>query len=99
MVSYNVFIKTEKEIENDFAQWFRKEHIPQIIATGCFEGFILSRQIEPIDNGNKVLVCRFFCKSFAEYQHYINDFSKKMRDDFPERFLNKYKISRTVEQR
>ena len=36
MLIYNVTVKVEPGIAADWLQWMRQEHIPEIMATGCF---------------------------------------------------------------
>ncbi len=98
MVLYNVVIQINSEIEADFMEWFRKQHIPLIISTGYFIGFSLSKQICSGFDAKTTTVCRFFCHNMEDYENYLNNSSKVIRDDFPTRFIDRYIIIRTVEE-
>lgn len=98
MVLYNVVIQMNNEIEADFMEWFRKQHIPLIISTGYFIGFSLSKQICSGLDAKTTIVCRFFCHNMEDYENYLNKSSEVMRSDFPARFIDKYFIFRTIDE-
>ena len=36
MISYNVSITIEPDIEYEWVQWMKEHHIPRVMDTGCF---------------------------------------------------------------
>ena len=52
MLIYNVTVKVETGIEAQWVQWMKTEHIPQVLATGCFTGHKMLKLIsEPATDG------------------------------------------------
>ncbi len=46
MIIYNVTIKVDKTIAEDWLLWMQKEHIPEVMATGCFYAYKIVRLLE-----------------------------------------------------
>ena len=43
MLIYNVTIKVDRIIAREWLQWLQQEHIPAIMATGCFTEYRVVR--------------------------------------------------------
>lgn len=98
MIIYTVEISVDDDIAVDFGRWFRKKHIPQMIGTGCFSGFLLGRRLPAGGSSKEVVVGRFFFVTYGDYEIYIHQFSGRVRAAFPARFQGKFSINRLMEQ-
>jgi hypothetical protein len=43
---YNVTIKVEATIADEWLRWLQDEHIPDVMATGCFSNYKIVRLLE-----------------------------------------------------
>ena len=56
MIIYNVTIKVDETIAEDWLAWMVKDHIPEVMATGCFNAYKMVRLLE-IDESEGSYLC------------------------------------------
>lgn len=90
-VIYNVTVKVEESIATDWLDWLRNEHIPEIIATGCFTHAVVSRLLEVDDSEGPTFSVQYHALSKSLYNRYIEAFAPAMRqkgfDKWGDRFI------------
>ncbi|MCO5235919.1 MAG: DUF4286 family protein [Chitinophagaceae bacterium] len=75
MIVFNHTVKIFPEIEKEWLQWLRYEHIPAIMATGLFDSFRLYRLLDQEDaEEGTTFTIQFFTSSWERYQQYIDHF-------------------------
>ncbi len=79
MIIYNVTVKPAAAIAEPWLQWLRDEHIPAIIATGCFTDARVLRLLEVDDSEGPTYAVQYFAESRAQYNRYIELFAKTQR--------------------
>lgn len=101
MITYNVTIKIADEIERDWLQWMKTEHISQVLGTSMFDSATFYELLEPVDEDGKTYVVQYVTDSESRYQQYIDEFAPKLRDDgyrkFGDRFIAFRSLMRTVD--
>jgi hypothetical protein len=50
---YRVAIRVDNEVAEEWLEWMRTVHVPEVLDTGCFTGCTISRQVEPVDVGSR----------------------------------------------
>ncbi len=98
MIVYNVTVKTEHAITAAWLQWMKEEHIPEIIATGCFTDARILRLLEVDDSEGPTHAVQYFAESRALYNRYIQQFSGEMRQKALDKWGNKFIAFRSVMQ-
>jgi hypothetical protein len=98
MILYNVTIKIEWEIHADWIQWMKEEHMPGMLATGCFTHYQLLRIIDTDDSDGPTYACQYFADSKALYNKYIEEFSTVQRKRGTDKWGNRFVAFRTVMQ-
>jgi hypothetical protein len=96
MIQYNVSIKVDHSIAEQYVQWLQTEHIQEVINTKCFDSATLNELIEPIDEEGKTLVVSYLTTSKARYNQYIELYAPLMREKGFQLFGNKFIAFRTV---
>jgi hypothetical protein len=79
MFIYNVTIKVENEILNEWMQWQKEIHIPEMIATGCFYDHRFYKLLEHEEEDGKTFVIQFYANSKNEYDNYVENFAEQLR--------------------
>lgn len=91
MIIYNVTVKTELSIAEEWLQWMKEEHIPDILATGCFYKAAILQMLEPEDEEAMTFAVQYQANTREEYDAYINRYANEMRqkafDKWGERFI------------
>lgn len=79
MIIYNITIKVEASIAEDWLQWLLKEHIPSVMATNCFIDYKVVRLLEVDDSEGPTYAIQYNAESKADYNRYIEIHSSKMQ--------------------
>lgn len=98
MVLYNVTVKVDKDIQQEWVDWMKQEHIPDLINTGLFVDAKLFRLLEVDEQDGITYAAQYFCKTLDEYKAYINQHADTMRSRGIERFGDKFVAFRTLMQ-
>lgn len=91
MYIYNVTIKIQDAIKDEWLNWLQAEHIPEVLETGCFTGATLLRLLEQDDSEGPTYAIQYRAESKAQYNRYIEQFSGELRrrsfDKWGDRFI------------
>ena len=98
MIIYNVTVKTEHRIAEEWLQWMRDEHIPDIIATGCFTHAQVLRLLEVDDTEGPTYAVQYFAESRALYNRYIQNYADGLRKKAFDKWGDKFIAFRSVMQ-
>jgi hypothetical protein len=96
MIIYNVTIKVNSDIEVDWVQWIKKEHAPELLATGLFTDYRLCRLLEQDESEGSTFIVQYSCNNVENYNTYISKYAQEMRDKGLKRFGDKFIAMRTV---
>jgi hypothetical protein len=98
MILYNVTVKVSHTIASDWLQWLKEEHIPAIIATGCFTHAVIFRLLEADDTEGITYAVQYHAESKALYNRYLEQFADAMRKKGTEKWGDQFIAFRTVMQ-
>lgn len=98
MFVYNVTIKMNWSIHNNWLQWMKEEHMPEMIATGCFTKYQLLRLLEVDDEEGPTYAAQYYAESKAFYNQYIEQFSTLQREKGIKKWGNQFIAFRSLMQ-
>lgn len=98
MIIYNVTIKLEEAIHEQWLQWLQAEHVPDVINTGCFTKATVLRLMEIDDSEGPTYAIQYFAESKASYNRYIEKFAPEMRQRSFDKWGNRFIAFRSVMQ-
>ena len=98
MIIYNVTIKVERSIADNWLQWLKEEHIPDIIRTGCFTHAVILRLLEVDETDGPTFAVQYFAESKALYNSYIQNHASAMRQKGYEKWGDQFIAFRSVMQ-
>ena len=91
MIVYNVTIKVDSSIHDEWLTWLKEHHIPDIINSGCFTRANILRLLETDDTEGPTYAIQYHADSKALYNRYIEKFAgimlQKSFDKWGEQFL------------
>jgi hypothetical protein len=96
MIIYNVTIKVEKEVANEWLDWLKNEHIPDLLGTGCFLNATILQLLDTDDSEGPTYAVQYFADSREEVERYLNDYSAAMRAKGLERWGGKFIAFRSL---
>lgn len=96
MIAYNVTLKLEPEIENEWVRWMQTEHIPEVLATALFTEYKLYKLLEQDDTDGPTYIAQYFAPTMAEYERYIQEHAPRLRQQGFDKWGNRFIAFRTV---
>jgi len=79
MIIYNVTIKVQASIHQQWLIWIKAEHIPAILNTGCFINSTILQLLETDESEGPTYALQFHSESKAQYNRYLELFSNELR--------------------
>jgi Domain of unknown function (DUF4286) len=98
MIIYNVTVKVDHSIADDWLSWLQEVHIPDVIATGCFTDARILRLMEVDESDGITYAVQYHAESKALYNRYITEHSDGMRNKGTEKWGEKFVAFRSVMQ-
>jgi len=74
-IIYNVTSQVSHAIADAWLQWMRSEHIPRIVATGCFTHAAILRLTEVDDTEGITYAVQYHSESRELYNQYVTEFA------------------------
>lgn len=96
MIVYNVTTKVSHAIKSDWLLWMQQEHIPEVVATGCFTHAVIMHLVELDETDGPTYAIQYHAESRADYNRYIQTFSQEMRRKVAEKWGDQLVAFRTV---
>lgn len=97
MIIYNVTINIEDDAHDEWLEWMRTVHIPDVMRTGLFLDFnfskLLSRQD---DETGRTYVIQYLSESMEHYEKYQTEFAPTLQAETQRMFGGKFVAFRTL---
>ena len=97
-ILYNVTIKVESNIHLEWLEWMKTVHIPDVMATHCFESYRLTRIMGDDDEHGVGFAIQYVCPNIDIFNKYQAEHAKRLQKDHADRYANKYVSFRTLMQ-
>jgi len=81
MFIYNITTKVNHSILEEWMQWQKHIHIPEIIATGLFYDHRFYELLEQDEEEGRTFVIQFLAHSKEDYKKYLHDFAPSLRKE------------------
>jgi len=95
MIIYNVTVNVEDSIHDEWLSWMKEVHIPDVMKTGMFSAYRLSRVLSDEDTG-LTYSFQYSCDNMEKYERYIREFAPALRNDVTGKFGDKFVAFRTL---
>ena len=95
---YNVTIKVESDIHHEWLEWMKTVHIPDVMATNCFESYRLTRILGDDDEHGVGFAIQYVAPDEDTFDRYQANFAKALQKEHADKYQNKYVAFRTLMQ-
>ena len=95
-VIYSVMVHVNNDIVSEWLSMMLKEHIPEVMATGCFETYEMRREIEPQLEGRTTFEIRYISPSLETYQRYQDHHAPRLQAAHSSRYGGRFVATRRV---
>jgi hypothetical protein len=96
MITYNISLKVEESVVDEWVEWMLTVHIPELMQTGCFTTYRLSRLLDQDEADGVTFSAQYDCLGMDQYNRYITEFAEEMRTKALAKFAGKFLAFRTV---
>lgn len=95
MILYNVTVNVDADVHDDWLEWMKEIHIPEVLGTGMFVESKLARILAE-EEGGKAYSVQYFANSMDEYRKYLEEFAPKLQAEHEKKFSGKVASFRTL---
>ncbi len=96
MILYNVTIKIEHELHDDWLEWMRQVHIPDVMATGLFETYRLCKVLGDDDAHGITYAIQYACTDLETFMQYQQQHAPRLQAEHNARYRDRYVAFRTL---
>jgi hypothetical protein len=95
MIIYNVTVKVDAEIHDEWMKWMREKHIPDVMATGMFVHHQMAKVLVDEADGMTYAI-QYHCDSMELLEQYQMHHAPKLQREHAERYKDKFVAFRTL---
>ena len=96
MIVYNVTVKVDSEVADDWVRWMKTEHMSDVMSTGLFADCRLCRLLEQDEAEGQTYTAQYMMENIDLYNTYIDKHAQQMRDKGFKLFGGKFAAFRTI---
>jgi len=97
MLVYSITTIVKKEVEEEWCQWMKEKHIPDILHTGYFNNHKMFKVRIPTSmEGETTYIVHYECESIDDYLSYAEKEAPRLQADSASKFIGKITTARTV---
>jgi hypothetical protein len=96
MLLYNVTVTIDKDINEEWVHWMRTVHIPDVMMTGMFISYRMSRLLGHEHVDSEIYSTQYLVKDMAHLLRYQEEFAPELQRQHSERYDGKYAAFRTL---
>jgi hypothetical protein len=96
MIIYNVTIKIDLDVHDEWLAWMKLEHIPRVLATGYFHDHRMLRILEEDQRDGISYAVQYTAKNLQDYFTYEADHAPALRQEVSDRYPDKFVAFRTL---
>jgi hypothetical protein len=98
MFIYNITIKIDNDIVDEWLRWQKEIHIPEILGTGLFYEHRFFELLEQDETDGRTFVIQYFANTRKDYDTYIQHHAPVLRDKAIKKWGNQFIAFRTFLQ-
>lgn len=96
MIIYNVTVKIDHEVHDDWYQWMKEVHIPEVMATGYFVKSQMCKLLHLDESDGITYAIQYYCESMDQLQEYHRLQAPALQKKHTDKFKEKYVAFRTI---
>ena len=95
MIIYNITVNIDHEVHDEWFDWMKDAHIPDVMKTGHFEDARFSKVLAE-DDGGVTYSIQYLAKTKEDLDRYLEMHAPRLRDDHNKKFGGKFAAFRTL---
>jgi len=95
MIVYNVTLSVDEPIHQEWLEWMKQVHIPDVMATGLFLDSRIVRVLAE-EEGGVTYAVQYTCADMATYERYRDEHAPRLQAETEKRYGGRYAAFRTL---
>ncbi|MGB3946714.1 MAG: DUF4286 family protein [Bacteroidia bacterium] len=95
MIIYNVTVNIENDVREEWLQWMKQQHIPDVMQTGYFIENKICKVLVDEEQGTTYSI-QYLCENMDKLKEYQQQHSPRLQKEHADKYANKYVAFRTV---
>ena len=95
MIVYNVTIKIDNNVHDDWLAWMREVHIPDVMATGLFLRSDIFKILVDDEDGVNYSI-QYTCENMEMLEKYQSEYAPRLQEEHTTRYKDKFVAFRTL---
>lgn len=89
MILYNITVSIENSVAEEWLQWAKEVHIPEVMETGFFLRNQIARLLNEIENGGTTYALQYTCRNLQDLEEYQTEHEPGILAKQMDRYPNK----------
>ncbi|MFD1553773.1 DUF4286 domain-containing protein [Putridiphycobacter roseus] len=94
-IIYNVTVSIDHDVQAEWLTWMKVDHIPAVLATGCFLEAKLSKILAE-ESGGLAYSIQYLCQDADTLEMYQEKHAPELQNIHHAKYLGKYAAFRTI---
>lgn len=96
MIIYNVTVNVDHDIHEEWLEWMKQVHIPDVMATGAFLENKISKVLSEEEAGGITYAIQYISRDMATLENYQAEHSPALQKEHSARYEGKFVAFRTL---
>jgi hypothetical protein len=96
MILYNVTVKIDLDVHDEWLQWMQEVHLPEVMATGLFLDNRIAKVLLQDESDGMSYSFQYSCSDMATMQKYMGLHAPYLQKAHGERYKDKFVAFRTL---
>ncbi len=96
MIIYNVTVNIDNAIADEWLQWMKEVHVPDVLKTGLFIGNDIFKILADEDSGGQSYSVQYKCASMQHYNEYREKFAPALQAEHFKKYKDRFVAFRTL---
>ena len=97
MIIYNVTVIVDVDVHDEWLNWMKTDHIPDVMSTGFFMKSKMSK-ILAFEEGGLSYSIQYSCKDMPTLERYQSEAGPRLQEEHSAKFAGKFEAFRTLLQ-
>lgn len=95
MILYNVTVSIDNRVHEEWLDWMRTKHIPDVMATGCFIESRISR-VHGEEEGGMTFAITYLSPNEEKFDEYQEKHAPALQKEHTDKYEGKFAAFRTL---
>ncbi len=95
MILYNVTISIDESVQDEWLEWMRTKHIPDVLETGFFKECRVCRLLSGEEEGGKTYAIMYLAFSKEGLNEYQAKFASALQEEHSGKYAGKFAAFRS----